>query len=421
MRIGVVGGGVAGLYAAWHLARKHDVALLERHGRIGGHTDTHRVVPDKDAPAVAVDTGFIVFNPPHYPLFSRWLAHLGVDSQVSDMSFGVHCRVTGLEYNATDLNGLFCQRRNLVRPRFLAMVRDILRFYRDAPRWLETLDDSTTLGEWLAQSGMSEAFARDHLVPMAAALWSSPGARILEFPMKSMLEFMRNHNMLQASDRPEWRTIRGGSHRYVEAALAAFQGSVRTRCRVRRIARLGSGAIRVLSDDDSMEFDAVVLACHADQALEMLDRPTPSERAVLGAFRYQHNDTVLHTDSARMPRHPRAWAAWNVRRDSNAPEQAGISYWMNRLQRLPTATPLIVSLNQTEAIDPARILVQRSYRHPIFTPETRAAQQRLPEISGADRIWYCGAGWGWGFHEDAVRSARRVVAGIERQGWSNAA
>jgi hypothetical protein len=418
MRIGVVGAGVAGLYAAWHLSRGHDVTLFEREGRVGGHTDTHRV--DVGAGPVAVDTGFIVFNPPHYPLFTAWLEALGVASQPTDMSFGVHCRISGLEYNATDLSGLFCQRRNLVRPRFLRMVRDILRFYRDAPRWLATLDESTTLGQWLERAGMSEAFASDHLVPMAAALWSSPDEGILEFPMKYMLEFMHNHKMLQASDRPQWRTVRGGSQRYVEAALARFEGQVRTGVAVERVVRHGRG-VRVVAAGECDDFDAVVLACHADQALAMIETPSAAERDVLGAFSYQPNDTVLHTDAGRMPRNPRAWASWNVRRDREAPGRAGISYWMNRLQRLPGRTPLIVSLNQTEAIDPARILVRRSYRHPIYTPRSRAAQRRVAEISGSDRLWFCGAGWGWGFHEDAVRSAQRVVDGIEQGVRSRAA
>lgn len=421
MRIAVVGGGVAGLYSAWHLAHRHDVVLLERNGRVGGHTDTHRIDVEPAIGPLAVDTGFIVFNRPHYPLFSRWLERLGVESQPTDMSFGVHCRVSGLEYNATDLAGLFCQRANLVRPRFLGMVRDILRFYREAPRWLQTLDERTTLGEWLEGAGMGEAFARDHLVPMAAALWSSPGEGILEFPMKYMLEFMHNHDMLQAAGRPEWRTVRGGSRQYVQAALASFAGRVRTRARVVGVSRLPGGGVRVRTEDGADDFDAAVLACHADQALALIEAPTRAERSVLGAFRYQPNDTVLHTDSTRMPRRPRAWASWNVRRDPDAPERAGISYWMNRLQRLPGTTPLIVSLNQTEAIDPARILVRRSYRHPVYTPASRAAQRRLPEINGADRLWYCGAGWGWGFHEDAVRSARAVIDGIEREALSHAA
>ena len=418
MRIAVIGGGVAGLYAAWHLAggrdgrTRHDVILLEQGERIGGHTDTHEIDVDPETGPVAIDTGFIVFNPPNYPLFSAWLEALGVESRASDMSFGVHCELTGLEYNATDLNRLFCQRRNLLSPRFIGMVRDILRFYRQAPRLLEALDERVTLGEWLDSCRLGEAFGRDHLVPMAAALWSSPGGAIRQFPMKYLLEFMRNHDMLQAASRPVWRTVQGGSQRYVEAALSRFDGQVVTGCSVREIQRLPAGGVRLVADGFETVADQVVLACHADQALAMIQAPTDAERSVLGAFEYQPNETVLHTDVGRMPVNRRAWASWNVRRDRDAPDTAGISYYMNSLQGIPGNTPYIVSLNQTDRIDPEKILVRRDYRHPIYTPRSRAAQQRIGEINGTDRLWFCGANWGWGFHEDAVRSAARVLDGI---------
>ena len=421
MRVAVVGGGVAGLYAAWHLAQRHDVILMERNPRVGGHTDTHVVDVDPDTGPVAVDTGFIVFNPPNYPLFSAWLNELGVESQPSDMSFGVHCEITGLEYNATSLDRLFCQRRNLFRPRFIGMVRDILAFYRQAPMLLEALDDSTTLGDWLDASPFGDAFASDHILPMAAALWSSPGRSIRQFPMKYLLEFMRNHDMLQASNRPVWRTVCGGSQRYVEAALERFGGRDVTDCKVQSVVRLPGGGLRVVAEGFDTDVDQVVLACHADQALDLLDEPSNAERAVLGPFDYQPNETVLHTDVGRMPVNRKAWASWNVRRDREAPETAGISYYMNSLQGLAGKTPYIVSLNQSDRIDPARILVRRNYRHPMYTPAARAAQQRLGDINGTDRIWYCGACWGWGFHEDAVASAARVLKGISTRAMRDAA
>ena len=426
MRIAVVGGGVAGLYTVWHLAGRHEVVLVERAGRIGGHTDTHLVDVDPgpldvDPAPVAVDTGFIVFNPPNYPLFSAWLEELGVHSQPSDMSFGVHCEITGLEYNATSLSRLFCQRRNLLNPRFIGMVRDILRFYRRAPVLLERLDERVTLGEWLETSGLGEAFGRDHLVPMAAALWSSPGRAIREFPMKYLIEFMRNHDMLQAAGRPVWRTVEGGSQRYVEAALKRFDGQVLTGRAVHSIQRLSAGGVRLVADGFDTVVDQVVLACHADQALAMIEAPTDAERSVLGAFEYQPNETVLHTDAGRMPINRKAWASWNVRRDREAPEAASISYYMNSLQRIPGKTPYIVSLNQTDRIDPERILVRRNYRHPVYTPTSRAAQKRIGEINGVDRLWFCGANWGWGFHEDAVRSAARVLDGISGEQVRDAA
>ncbi|MEX0916003.1 MAG: FAD-dependent oxidoreductase [Wenzhouxiangellaceae bacterium] len=419
MRIAVIGGGVAGLYAAFRLAERHDVILMERNGRVGGHTDTH--VIDAETGPVAVDTGFIVFNPPNYPLFSAWLEELGVQSQPGDMSFGVHCAISGLEYNAASLNGLFCQRKNLFRPAFIGMVRDILRFYRQAPLLLERLDERITLGQWLAAGTLGEAFARDHLIPMAAALWSSPDRTILEFPIKYLLEFMRNHDMLQASGRPVWRTVSGGSRRYVEAALVRFQGRVQTRCDVRRVQRLAAGGVKVVGADFETTVDRVVLACHADQALALIEAPSHPEQELLGAFGYRPNDTVLHTDTGRLPSNRRAWASWNVRRDRDAPETAGISYYMNSLQNIAGTTPYIVSLNQTDRIDPDRILVRRCYRHPIYTPASRAAQLRLDEINGADRLWFCGAWQGWGFHEDAVRSAATVVDGIARNRVRDAA
>lgn len=421
MRIAVIGGGVAGLYAAWHLAARHEVIVLERNERIGGHTDTHVVDADPETGPVSIDTGFIVFNPPNYPLFSNWLNVLGVDSRPSDMSFGVHCELTGLEYNATSLNRLFCQRRNLLNPRFIGMVRDILKFYQQAPQLLAHMDESLTLGEWLDASAFGEAFGRDHLVPMAAALWSSPGRAIREFPMKYLLEFMRNHDMLKASDRPVWRTIQGGSQRYVEAALKRFDGKIVTGCDVRALQRLADGGIRVIAEGLDTTVDQALLACHADQSLGLIEAPTAAEQAVLGAFQYQPNETVLHTDATRMPRNRKAWASWNVRRDREAPETAGISYYMNSLQGISGKTPYIVSLNQTARIDPERILVERRYRHPVYTPASRAAQDRIGEINGVDRLWFCGACWGWGFHEDAVRSAARVVDGISDSRVRNAA
>ena len=418
MRIAVVGGGVAGLYAAWSLARDHEITLFEADRRVGGHTDTHSI--ETAAGPIEVDTGFIVFNREHYPVFSAWLDTLGVASRESDMSFGVHSEISGLEYNATRLDTLYCQRRNLLRPRFHGMVLDILRFYRRAPRLLRELDETETLGEWLQASGLGRAFAEDHLIPMAAALWSSPGQDILRFPMRYLLEFMDNHRMLQVEGRPVWRTVRGGSRRYVEAALATFRGELRLSAPVRRLRRLDAG-VELATDRGVERYDRVVLACHADQSLALIEAPTPAEREVLGAFSYQDNDTVLHTDAGRMPRRRKAWASWNVRRDRDAPERAAISYWMNALQGLPGPTPYIVSLNQTERIDPQSILVQRRYRHPIYTPESRAAQRRLSAINGVDRLYFCGACWGYGFHEDAVHSAQTVVEAMAAPGRAHAA
>lgn len=415
-RIAVVGGGVAGLYAAWHLAQDHghEVTLIEANGRCGGHADTHRVQAPGMPEPIDVDSGFIVFNHRHYPHFSAWLDRLGVASHSSDMSFGISCEQTGLEYNATTINTLFCQRRNLFSPRFLGMVADILKFYRRGPALLETIDDSVTLGEWLdGADGLGQAFADDHLVPMASALWSSPSTTVRQFPMRYLLEFMRNHDMLQVEGRPEWRTVTGGSQRYVEAAVKSFGGKLRVNAPARAVRRTEQG-IEVRLDDGVVEAEHVVLACHADQALALLgDSASAVEQDVLSNFTYEDNDTVLHTDATRMPRHPKAWSAWVVRRDADGDaDRASISYWMNKLQGLPDDVPLIVSLNQAHRIDPDRILVRRAYRHPVFTPDMVRAQQRIGEIDGVDRVSFAGACWGWGFHEDAVRSAVRVLRNV---------
>ena len=409
MKLVIVGGGVAGLYAAWHLSARHEVTLLEADHRLGGHADTQWV--ETASGPIPIDTGFIVFNEGHYPLFSEWLKTLGVAWKDSNMSFAVSDLASGLEYNATTLNTLFCQRRNLINPRFLGMVRDIIRFYRRAPGLLQSLDDRVTLGQWLAESGFGSLFAEQHLLPMASALWSAPMGQIREFPMKHLLAFMDNHAMLKLSGRPTWRTIDGGSRCYVEKAQQC-QARFLTGQAARRIVR-SSDQVRVYTDSDTFEADAVILACHSDQALGMLETPSKLEQEVLSAIAYQPNETVLHTDSRLLPRQQAARASWNVRRDGKDDDQCRVSYYMNLLQGIDSSEDYIVSLNQTELIDPARILVKRQYQHPVFTPEAVAAQARWHEINGQQRTWYCGAWWGWGFHEDGARSARRVVDHIE--------
>ncbi|TVQ27326.1 MAG: FAD-dependent oxidoreductase [Wenzhouxiangella sp.] len=408
MKIVVVGAGISGLYAAWHLGQEHDVTLIEADSRLGGHADTH--VIEEDGQSLAIDSGFIVFNEDHYPHFSSWLKLLGVAWQDSDMSFAVSDTVSGIEYNATSLDRLFCQRRNLLRPRFLKMVADLVSFYRKAPDLLASIDDRVTLAEWLATSGLGSTFADLHLMPMASALWSAPMDQVREFPMRHLLAFMDNHAMLTLGDRPTWRTVSGGSHAYVERAASGI-GQILTGTRVRSIQR-HPDRVEIVTDQGRLRADAVVLACHSDQALHLLADPDPAERSILGAIEYQPNETVLHTDSRVLPAHPRARASWNVRRDRHDRQQCRVSYYMNKLQNLPTQRDYIVSLNQTELLDPASILVQRSYQHPVFTPAAVAAQQRWHEINGVRRTWYCGAWWGWGFHEDGARSARRVVDAI---------
>ncbi len=405
MKIVIVGAGVAGLYAAWHLSKRHEVVVLEADDRLGGHADTH--VVNEGGREHCIDSGFIVFNEQHYPLFSSWLELLGVQWETSDMSFGVSDAASGLEYNATTLNRLFCQRRNLLNPRFYGMVSDIVRFYRQAPALLAEIDDQVTLKDWLAGSGLGRMFGDFHLMPMASALWSAPMGRIGEFPMRHLLAFMDNHAMLTLGNRPPWRTVTGGSRAYV-AAASRCEARLVTATPVRAIDRNTEG-VRIRTDADEIQADAVILACHSDQALALLADASPTERAVLGAVAYQPNETVLHTDDSVLPRRMRARAAWNVRRDGADKEQCRVSYYMNRLQNIDSKTNYIVSLNQTDGIDPGRIIARRQYAHPVFTPAAVGAQQRWSDINGLRRTWFCGAWWGWGFHEDGVASARRVI------------
>jgi uncharacterized protein len=406
MRIAVIGSGIAGLAASWLLSREHDVTIYEANDYLGGHTHTHDVQIGERS--FAVDTGFIVFNPPHYPLLSKLFGELGVESQSTSMSFAVSNERAGLEYNATNLNGLFCQRRNLISPRFLRMVRDIVRFYRESPALLTDGNPDITLADYLAANRYSDAFRDDHLIPMASALWSSPSAAIMEFPAKYLVQFMANHQMLQTAGRPQWRTVKGGSNQYVKALRARWRVRERMNCAVRRVVR-ENDQVRVDSDSDTQHFDHAVLACHSDQALAMIENPSEKHHDILGAMTFQENDTVLHTDASVLPRRKKAWAAWNALVPMNESSQCTVSYCMNILQSLDAEHPIVVSLNCTDRIAPEKILRRMRYHHPIYTTKSVAAQARKDEIQGVDRLWFAGAYWGWGFHEDGIRSAVDVA------------
>ncbi|MBX3725891.1 MAG: FAD-dependent oxidoreductase [Xanthomonadales bacterium] len=411
MRIAVVGSGIAGLASAWLLSRRHEVVLYEAEDRLGGHTHTHDVRLGNRR--YRVDTGFIVMNPQHYPLLSALFAELGVATQPTTMSFSVRNERSGLEYNASTLQGLFCQRRNLVSPRFLGMVRDILRFYRQAGGLLAQPGPGPSLASYLTDQGYGDAFRDDHLVPMAAALWSSPSDAVLGFPARFLVQFMANHQMLQVSGRPEWRTVAGGSGAYIDALRARWQVQVRLADPVRSVERLPQAGVRVRSVNGEDRFDQVVLACHSDQSLALLAQPSPLEAELLGAIGFQANDTVLHTDASVLPRRGRAWAAWNALVPAEAGERCTVSYLMNQLQSLDAPTPLVVSLNQTDRIDADRILARMTYHHPLYTEAAVAAQGRRAEIDGVDRVWYAGAWWGWGFHEDGIRSAVDIARALD--------
>ena len=413
MRIAVVGSGIAGLGAAWLLSRKHDVVLFEGEQRLGGHTHTHAVA--MAGREFAVDTGFIVYNEENYPLLTRLLDELRVASQPTTMSFSVQDARNGLEYNAGTLRGLFCQPRNLVSAPFLKMVRDIRRFYREAHRLLESEGAGPTLGNYLRDHDYSSMFIEDHLVPMASALWSSPSARIMDFPAKYLVRFMRNHRMLQVGGRPQWRTVTGGSSRYIEVMRRHWKVQSRPGTAVLRVVR-EDDRVRVATADGEESFDQVVLACHSDQALALLGDPSASEGDILGAMPYQDNDTVLHTDARLLPRNRKAWAAWNAYipryLPANDRDACTVSYCMNILQSLDAPEPLIVTLNRSADIDPGKIIARMNYRHPVHTQASVDAQNRRAAINGQRRTWFVGAYWRYGFHEDGLRSAVSVAKAL---------
>jgi uncharacterized protein len=409
MRIAVVGSGIAGLGAAWLLSRAHEVVVFEAGGRLGGHTHTHRCrQDDRD---YAVDSGFIVFNRHNYPLLDRLFDELGVASQPTTMSFAVHDARCGLEYNATRLETMFCQRRNLVSPRFWGMVRDIMRFYREAPALLDGDGPGPTLGEYLDQGRYTRMFIDDHLVPMASALWSSPSAQVMAFPARHLARFMDNHRMLQVDGRPEWRVVSGGSSSYIDRITATWSAQVRLDTPVQRLRR-DAGHVAIETRNGVEHFDQVLLACHADQALALLDDPSDAEREVLGAITYQPNETVLHTDARLLPRNRKAWAAWNAHVPATPGDECTVSYCMNILQSLESREPFVVSLNRTADVDPSRIIARMRYDHPVYSHASVAAQGRRDEINGQRRTWYAGAYWGFGFHEDGLRSGVDVARAL---------
>ncbi|MCU0988847.1 MAG: FAD-dependent oxidoreductase [Xanthomonadales bacterium] len=407
MKIAIIGTGIAGNVVANRLARRHDITVYEADDRIGGHTHTVDVLAG--GRRWAVDTGFIVYNDVTYPNFRALLDELGVASQPSDMSFSVSDRRSGLEYNGASLNALFAQRVNLLRPSFYRMLRDILRFNREAPALLATAQPrSLTLGEYLQSGDYSRGFIEQYIVPMGAAIWSASPQGMLDVPAGFFIRFFHNHGLLSVSERPTWRVIKGGSHRYVEKLVAGHRDRIRLSTPVHWIRR-HPGHVEVKARGaEPVRYDRVFLACHSDQALRLLADPTPQEREVLGAIEYQVNEAVLHTDASLMPSRRRAWAAWNVHVPAAGWQDSAkvpLTYNMNILQGLEAPVEFCVTLNDTAAIDPAKVIQSVEYAHPIFTERAVAAQRRQREINGARRSYFCGAWWRYGFHEDGVVSA----------------
>lgn len=414
-RIAIVGSGVSGLTAAWHLHRQHDIVLYEANDYLGGHTATVDV--ELDGAHYAVDTGFIVFNDWTYPNFIALLEELGVPWQWSNMSFSLRCERSGLEYNGTSVNSLFAQRRNILNPRFLRMIFDILRFNERSRRLLRSGDDSVTLGAYLQSEGYSQTFIEQYIVPMGRAIWSASGSTMLGFPARFFVDFFDRHGFLNVNDRPVWRTVAGGSREYVRKLTAPFADRIRLCApvrEVRREANLDTRGVEIVSGTgDRDRFDAVVFACHSDQALAMLAQPSPAEREILGAFPYQANDATLHTDARVLPQRALARAAWNYHLLGPDTERVALTYDMNVLQAIDCPKKLLVTLNRTD-IDPSTVLGRYTYHHPIYTPQAVAAQRRRGEISGQQRSVYCGAYWRYGFHEDGVVSGLWALQDLAR-------
>lgn len=417
LKVAVVGAGVAGLVAARELARAHEVDVFEADDRIGGHTHTIDVEVPGRAQPLPVDTGFIVFNERTYPNFCAIMRELGVASKPSVMSFSVRNESTGFEYNTTSLRGLFAQRRNLVRPRFWGMLRDIQRFFREAPALLEANDTSLTLNAFLSRGRYGRTFIDEHLLPMGAAVWSARPEVMRDFPALFSFRFFANHGFLQVDDRPPWRVITGGSRRYIAPLTASYADRIHRGTPVVELRREvdSSGDVKVrlrTAAGAEQRYDRVVLACHSDQARALLVDPTIHEREVLSAFEYQRNLAVLHTDRRLLPRHRAAWASWNYHVTQPVTPLSTVSYYMNMLQGFEAQEDYIVTLNRSAAIDPAKVLRTIEYQHPIYTRDTVAAQARHAEIDGTHAVHFCGAYWGYGFHEDAVRSALIVARNI---------
>lgn len=415
MKLAIVGTGVAGLTAASELHSAHEIAVFEAGAHVGGHALTLDV--EHEGRVVPVDLGFMVFNTTTYPNFVQMLDRLGVESRETSMGFSVSDPASGLEYCGTSLDGLFAQRRNLLRPSFLRMLGDVLRFNREAVSMIEQGGDGLTLGQWIERGRYSREFRDHYLAPMGAAIWSACERDLLRFPAVFFVRFFRNHGLLEPPARQlRWRTIVGGSRAYVAKLTAPFAPRIRLRTPVVSVRRVPGGTgVDVITAAGSERFDEVVLATHADTALRLLGTPSTAERAVLGAFHFQTNDAVLHTDTRVLPRRRRAWASWNYHLPGATARPVAVTYDVSRLQGLPGRTPLLVTLNDAGRIAPEHVIARMPFDHPLFTLDSIAAQARHAEVSGVDRVHFCGAYWRNGFHEDGVVSGLAVARALARR------
>lgn len=410
-KIAVIGSGISGLSAAWRLSGNHEVELFESADRLGGHAHTRTV--DIEGQSVEVDTGFIVYNPRNYPNFTALLKKLDVETAESDMSFAASLGSGRFEYSSNP-GGLFAQRRNFLRPRMWRMLFDLVRLYRQSKNF-DLTSDERTLDEFLREEGYSDTFRNDHILPMCAAIWSSPSEQMKHYPARTFFRFFINHGLLQLTDRPAWRTIRDGSQKYVSALHEDFAGQTHLGTGILSIERTPGGVLVHTTSGESRLFDEVVLATHSDQAMGLLQNPSRREVDILGRIRYRPNTAILHTDTSLMPGKRAAWASWNYLETTHGPSarsEISLTYWMNALQPLKTDTPVLVTLNPQQDICPDNILTIDEYDHPVFDSAAVAAQQELPEIQGEGGVWYAGAWMGSGFHEDGLQAGLAVAEAI---------
>jgi uncharacterized protein len=409
LKVAVVGTGISGLSAAWLLSPRHDVTVYEQAERIGGHSNT--VMASVGGRKIPVDTGFIVFNRSAYPNLTALFERLAVPTQTSDMSLAVSLGDGDLEYSGTGLSGLFAQKRNLLRPRFLSMLRDLVKFYRQATRDADLLRDETvSLGDYLREGGYGAAFRDDHLLPMASAIWSAPPSEILSFPVATFIRFHRNHGLLQLTQRPAWQTVTGGSTVYVQKLIQSFADRIRLDTGVVAVRRGADGVVVTDTRGGSIRYDHVVMATHANQALAAIVDPTMEETELLGAFRYSRNLAVLHSDPGFMPRRRAAWSSWNyIGSRDVAVDHVGVTYWMNRLQGIADSSPLFLTLNPPRPPRAGTLHHSEVYDHPIFDAAAISAQRRLWSLQGKGNLWFCGAHFGAGFHEDGLQAGLAVA------------
>jgi predicted NAD/FAD-binding protein len=410
MKIAVIGAGIAGLSAAWLLGQSQDVTLFEKRPRLGGHANTvQTIVPDG---LVSVDTGFIVYNEPNYPNLAALFSHLEVASTETTMGFAVSIERGRREYSGKHLNGLFGQRRNIVRPEHWQLVGDILRFFREAQRQVVSCPDDLSIAQFLDRFGYSRVFIEDHILPISAAIWSTPSRGMLQFPARTFIDFFANHSLLQVGNRPVWRTVAGGSSEYLFRLVGSGRFKTIANCTIRSVVRRPHGVEVILGDGSRQVFDQVIFAIHADEALTLLADPSEAETDILGAFRFTRNHAVLHTDESFMPQRRHLWSSWNYLRGEEGEDALSLTYWMNRLQPLQTRTNLFVTLNSHRRFAPGSVRYEVDYEHPLFDARAIQAQKQLWRLQGVQRTWFAGAWMGYGFHEDGLQAGLEVAERI---------